>query len=104
MIMEFIDLFKKNIYDKGLKKIDLEKNKMLIPIRCFSCNNVISRYYLDFLEAKKENKDLGKFFDNNDIKQYCCRRMLLTHQDVYKLVKKDKVEKKLYNCNFSSQF
>ena len=67
---------------------------MLIPVRCFSCNNVISKYYLDFLKVKKDDKDLKKFFDDNDIMHYCCRRMLLTHRDVYKLIKKEKVKKK----------
>ena len=67
---------------------------MLIPVRCFSCNNVISKYYLDFLKVKKDDKDLRKFFDDNDIMHYCCRRMLLTHRDVYKLIKKEKVKKK----------
>lgn len=63
---------------------------MIIPIRCFSCNNPVSRYYLEFLEykEKKNNKELEKFFDDKKIKKYCCRRMLLTQADCYKLIKK----------------
>ena len=67
---------------------------MLIPVRCFSCNNVISRYYLEFVKINKENeKEIKKFFDDNDIMHYCCRRMLLTHKDVYKIIKKNKIKK-----------
>lgn len=65
----------------------------MIPIRCFSCNKVVSRYYLEFLEYKNENKDLEKFFEDKDIEKYCCRRMLLTQVDTHKIVKKDKVKK-----------
>ena len=63
---------------------------MIIPIRCFSCNNPVSRHYLDFLEYKKQNKDkeLKKFFEEKKIEKYCCRRMLLTHVDIYKILKK----------------
>jgi DNA-directed RNA polymerase subunit N len=63
---------------------------MLIPVRCFSCNKPVSRYYLEYIEYKKNNKDLEKFFEEKGIKKYCCRRMLFTHVDVYKTVKESK--------------
>ena len=63
---------------------------MIIPIRCFSCNNPVSRFYLDFVEYKKTGKDLKLFFEDKEIKRYCCRRMLLTHKDTYKVVKHSK--------------
>ena len=63
---------------------------MIIPVRCFSCNNPVSRHYLDVLEFKKQNKDkkLKQFFEEKKIEKYCCRRMLLTHVDIYKILKK----------------
>ena len=64
---------------------------MIIPIRCFSCNNPVSRYYLEYVEHKKKGKDIQKYFEEKKIEKYCCRRMLLTHRDVYKLIKKGKV-------------
>ena len=66
---------------------------MLIPVRCFSCNNPVSRHYLEYVKYKETNKDLQKFFDEKKIEKYCCRRMLLTHVDVYKAIKKDKIKK-----------
>ena len=62
---------------------------MIIPIRCFSCNNPISRFYLDYLKHKEQKKDILLFFEEKQIKRYCCRRMLLTHKDTYKLIKKN---------------
>ena len=63
---------------------------MLIPIRCFSCNKPVSKHYLEFLKAKEQNKDLEKFFNDKKLERYCCKRMLLTHVDTYKIIKKDK--------------
>lgn len=65
----------------------------MIPVRCFSCNKVISIYYLDFLNYKENNKDLEKFMESKGLERYCCRRMLLTQVDTYKIVKKDKVKR-----------
>jgi len=66
---------------------------MLIPIRCFSCNNPISRYYLEYLDIKKHKKDVVKFFEEKKIRKYCCQRMILTHVDTYKLIKKEEIIK-----------
>ena len=65
----------------------------MIPVRCFSCNKVISRYYLDFLKHKGEGKDIEEYFIEKKLDRYCCRRMLLTQVDTYKIIKKDKVKK-----------
>ena len=70
---------------------------MIIPIRCFSCNKPVSKHYLEFLEYKKTNKDLESFFKEKGLKKYCCRRMLVTHVDVYKNIKTEKREKLLVN-------
>jgi len=65
---------------------------MLIPIRCFSCGNIIANKYDKFLELfnkKKKEKNFDELkMDNNNIfkelklKRYCCRRMLLTNIDI----------------------
>ena len=65
---------------------------MLIPVRCLSCNNPVSRYYLEYLEYKKTNKNLEIFFNNKKIEKYCCRRILLTHIDNYKIIKKSVIK------------
>ena len=63
--------------------------KMLIPVRCFSCNYPISKHYLEYLEYKEKNKgkNLELFFKEKNIKKYCCSRMLLTHVDTHKIIK-----------------
>jgi len=65
---------------------------MIIPVRCFSCNNPISRHYLKYLEHVEEGKPIREFFDEKKIKKYCCRRMLLTHVDTYKIIKKSPIK------------
>lgn len=62
---------------------------MIIPIRCFSCNNPVSRFYLEYIEYLKTNKNSNKFFNDKKIEKYCCRRMLLTQVDVYKIIRKE---------------
>lgn len=65
---------------------------MLIPIRCFTCSNVIANKYEEYLKLlndKKKEKDYNELeTDNSDIfkklklKRYCCKRMLLTNIDI----------------------
>ena len=66
---------------------------MIIPVRCFSCNNPISKYYLEYLEHNETPENIRKFFEEKGIKKYCCKRMLLTHVDTYKIITKKKIEK-----------
>ena len=77
---------------------------MIIPIRCFSCNNpaISSRWkmYLEKVkeyrkkEGKSETAEMdyltpttvksaeGKALDDIGITRMCCRRMMLTHVDL----------------------
>ena len=76
---------------------------MIIPVKCFTCGNVLAnkyRYYLSEVRKQKlqENKSLEKVVylkkDDNDktIEGYvldnlllidpCCRRHMLTHVDI----------------------
>jgi DNA-directed RNA polymerase subunit N (RpoN/RPB10) len=73
---------------------------MIIPIRCFTCNKVISDKWIPFIEKVNEKKnknsnsiddldieyiDLknpnksieGVVMDELGLKRYCCRRMFL---------------------------
>ena len=73
---------------------------MIIPVRCFTCNKVISDKWIPFIERvnqEKQNsndsiKDLdieyidlknpnksieGKVMDELELHRYCCRRMIL---------------------------
>ena len=56
---------------------------MMIPVRCFSCGQVIGDKWEEFNErvnAKKE--DPGKVLEQLKVSRYCCKRMLISHVDL----------------------
>ena len=73
---------------------------MIIPVRCFSCNNIIASKYEEYKRLCPENnedlidalnnpdkfadivKESKSLFDKLGIKRYCCKRHLLTHVDL----------------------
>jgi len=52
---------------------------MSFPIRCFTCSKVIANKIEKYEELLLENKhfDKNKFFRENKIERYCCKRMFL---------------------------
>ena len=76
---------------------------MLIPVKCFTCGNVLAnkyRYFVDEVQAGKvaNNIDVnkvvylmkayaektieGKVLDSLNMRKLCCRRHMLTHVDI----------------------
>jgi DNA-directed RNA polymerase I, II, and III subunit RPABC5 len=76
---------------------------MIIPIKCFTCGNVLAdkyRYYQDQVRKMKIEKGLqidkvlyltktniektseGIVLDNLELHNPCCRRHMLTHVDI----------------------
>jgi DNA-directed RNA polymerase I, II, and III subunit RPABC5 len=76
---------------------------MLIPVKCFTCGNVLAnkyRFYLREVEKKKLDKSInleevqylnqdtndktpeGEVMDMLELDKYCCRRHMLTHVDI----------------------
>jgi DNA-directed RNA polymerase I, II, and III subunit RPABC5 len=76
---------------------------MIIPIKCFTCGNVIAdkyRYYLEEVRKRKLAKDMdvdkvvyltkefsektpeGEVLDELSLRKMCCRRHMLTHVDI----------------------
>ena len=51
---------------------------MLIPVRCFTCGNLIADKFEDYQTKVKSGEDPGKALDSLGMTRYCCRRMLLT--------------------------
>ena len=51
---------------------------MLIPVRCFTCGNLIADKHDDYENKVKAGEDPAKILDYLGITRYCCRRMLLT--------------------------
>ncbi|MEN2975261.1 MAG: DNA-directed RNA polymerase subunit N [Candidatus Caldarchaeales archaeon] len=56
---------------------------MLIPIRCFTCGTLIADKWEEYQSRVEAGEDPGKVLDSLGVKRYCCRRMLLTHYEVY---------------------
>jgi len=63
----------------------------MLPIRCFSCNKVIGRFqdaYDAFKtshhnDSKQMSEHFVDFFQHHGITRYCCRKIFLTHIDIY---------------------
>ena len=76
---------------------------MIIPIKCFTCGNVIAnkyRYYCQEVRKRKMTRDLhddkviyltpeysqktpeGEVLDELNLTKMCCRRHMLTHVDI----------------------
>lgn len=51
---------------------------MLVPIRCFTCGNLIADKYSEYQEKVRNGGEPKEMLDQMDIKRYCCRRMMLT--------------------------
>uniref|UniRef100_A0A6C0EEP1 DNA-directed RNA polymerase n=1 Tax=viral metagenome TaxID=1070528 RepID=A0A6C0EEP1_9ZZZZ len=76
---------------------------MIIPVKCFTCGNVLGdkyRYYLEEVRKKKLSKKMdiekviyltkdfhektpeGEVLDELGLNKLCCRRHILTHVDI----------------------
>lgn len=76
---------------------------MIIPVKCFSCGNVLAdkyRYYKNEVRRVKVMKNMdvekvvyftkdqvektveGEVLDNLGLQNMCCRRHMLTHVDI----------------------
>ena len=51
---------------------------MLIPVRCFTCGNLIADKFEEYQNRVKSGEDPAKILDSLGIERYCCRRMMLT--------------------------
>ncbi len=51
---------------------------MMIPVRCFSCGQVVADKWEEFDQRVNKNKeDPEKVLVELGVKRYCCRRMLV---------------------------
>lgn len=56
---------------------------MMIPVRCFSCGQVVADKWEEYdKRVNKQKEDPKKVLDELDAKRYCCRRMLIGHVDL----------------------
>ena len=51
---------------------------MLVPVRCFTCGNLVADKFEEYQNKVKAGEEPTKILDSLGIERYCCRRMLLT--------------------------
>ncbi|MEO9309822.1 MAG: DNA-directed RNA polymerase subunit N [Nitrososphaera sp.] len=51
---------------------------MLVPVRCFTCGNLIADRYEEYQNRIKSGEEPSKVLDSLGMKRYCCRRMMMT--------------------------
>lgn len=77
---------------------------MIIPVKCFTCGNVLANKYIYYVNKvsnrkqvqQKENTSIqyfsdeykdksieGEVLDDLELKKQCCRRHMLTHVDIF---------------------
>lgn len=55
----------------------------MVPVRCFSCGQVVADKWEEYNSRVNVNKeDSVKVLDNLGVKRYCCRRMLVSNVDL----------------------
>jgi DNA-directed RNA polymerase subunit N len=56
---------------------------MLIPIRCFTCGNLIGQLFKEWNERLQKGNEIPKdILDSLGLTRVCCRRMLITHVEL----------------------
>lgn len=56
---------------------------MMIPIRCFSCGQVIADKWEEFnTKVNSQKSDSDSTLTSLGVNRYCCRRMLASHVDL----------------------
>ncbi|MEX2720800.1 MAG: DNA-directed RNA polymerase subunit N [Candidatus Wukongarchaeota archaeon] len=55
---------------------------MEIPIRCFTCGNLIADKFEEFAKRLKKGEEPNKILDDLGLKRYCCRTMIITHIEI----------------------
>jgi len=58
-------------------------DRMIIPVRCFTCGKVIGNKYDTYIRTIEATEcSESDAMDELGLKRYCCRRMILTHVDL----------------------
>ena len=60
---------------------------MLIPVRCFTCGNLIANKYGEYSKGNKGGEDPAGVMDPLNIMRYCCRRMFVSSvETIYQVI------------------
>ncbi|PSQ12828.1 DNA-directed RNA polymerase subunit N [Halobacteriales archaeon QS_5_70_15] len=60
---------------------------MMVPVRCFTCGNVVGGHWEEFRgRAREGDEDPAEVLDELGVERHCCRRMLISHEDLVDVV------------------
>ena len=60
---------------------------MLIPVRCFTCGNLIADKYAEYSNRVKAGEEPSKVMDSLNVKRYCCSRMFISSiETIYQII------------------
>ena len=60
---------------------------MLIPVRCFTCGNLIADKSAEYANRVKAGEDPAKVLDSLNVRRYCCRRMFISSvETIYQII------------------
>ena len=65
-------------------------DKMIIPIRCFSCGKPVAHKWESFKEVANKGGNLKKALADAGLKRQCCRALFLGHIDAIDIISKYK--------------
>lgn len=55
---------------------------MMIPVRCFSCGQVVGSAYEAYKVRVAQGENPRKVMDDLGVARYCCRRMIVSQVDI----------------------
>ena len=61
---------------------------MIIPVRCFTCNYPISCKWARYNKMVSSGIHPSNVFVDLNVKRYCCKRMLMSNEDIIDRVMK----------------
>lgn len=57
---------------------------MMVPVRCFTCGNVVGSAKAVFDEAVAQGKSGKEALDATGLERFCCRRMVIASRNLVK--------------------
>ena len=62
---------------------------MMVPVRCFTCGNPVGEYWEEYKARSADHEgeeDPMAVLDDLGLERHCCRRMLVSHEDLVDVV------------------
>ena len=89
-IVEKMNHVSQTILESLEQKDKNRTDKMIIPIRCFSCGKPIGHLWESYKKDVEGGKEPKKALDRLKLERYCCRGVFLSHVDLLETISKFK--------------